>query len=127
MGSKAVFFIFLMFVVLSSVQVLAAEEKAEGRRWYLTYCSGCHGESGKGDGPAASSLPAKPANHTDGNVMNQLSDKYLAEIISKGGSAMGKSPVMPAWGAQLKESQIKSIISHIRSIAVPSYKPSETK
>lgn len=121
MVSKTIFFISLMFVVLSSVQVLAAEEKAEGRRLYLTYCSGCHGESGKGDGPAASSLPAKPANHTDGNVMNQLSDKYLAEIISKGGSAMGKSPIMPAWGAQLKEKQIKDIISHIRSLAVPSY------
>ena len=127
MRSKAIFFVSLAFVILSSVHVLGADEKTEGRRVYLTYCSGCHGESGKGDGPAASSLPAKPANHTDGNVMNQLSDKYLTAVVAKGGSAVGKSPIMPAWGAQLKEKQIKEIISYIRSIAMPPYKPSETK
>jgi len=123
MRSKSISFISLAFVVLWSVQAPGAEEKTEGRRLYLTYCSGCHGESGKGNGPAASSLPAKPANHTDGKVMNQLPDKELMEIISKGGAAAGKSPIMPSWGAQLKEKQVKEIISYIRSLAVPPYKP----
>lgn len=88
---------------------------------YVVYCSGCHGESGKGDGPAARSLPIKPANHTDGAIMNQLSDRFLFDIISKGGSSMGKSPLMPAWGSQLKEKQIREVISHVRSLAVPPY------
>jgi len=57
--------------------------------------------------------------------MNQLPDKELMEVISKGGAAVGKSPIMPAWGAQLKEKQIREIISHIRSLAVPPYKPAE--
>jgi len=110
-------------MLLLLTHALWAEEKTEGKRMYLTYCSGCHGESGKGDGPAARSLPIKPTNHTDGAIMNQLSDKQLFDIISKGGSAVDKSPFMPAWGSQLKEKQIRDIISHIRSLAVPPYKP----
>jgi len=104
-------------VVLSSAESVA-QEKSEGKKLYLTYCSGCHGESGKGDGPAAKALPAKPANHTDGAVMNQLSDKYLFDIITKGGASVNKSPVMPAWG-NLKEKQVREIIYHIRSLASP--------
>lgn len=93
-----------------------AQDKAEGRKYYVTYCSGCHGESGEGDGPAAESLPLKPANHTDGAVMRQLSDKFLFDIISKGGGAVGKSPFMPAWGNQLREKQIRDIVAHLRSL-----------
>ncbi len=101
-----------------------AQNQAEGKKLYLTYCSSCHGDSGKGDGPAAQSLPVKPANHTDGSVMNQLSDKFLLDIISKGGSAVGKSAMMPAWGGQLKESQLRDIVAYVRSISVPPYKAS---
>jgi high-affinity iron transporter len=111
-------------LVLLLVNPVEAQEKAEGKRIYVIYCSGCHGQMGKGDGPAASSLPVKPANHTDGAAMNQLSDKFLFDIISKGGSAAGKSPYMPAWGSQLKDKQVRDVISHIRGLAVPPYKPS---
>ena len=118
-GSSCVVLSVLM--LLLSTYVLWAEEKTEGRRMYLTFCSGCHGDSGKGDGPAANSLPVKPSNHTDGVTMNQLSDKFLFEIISKGGSGVNTSPFMPAWGSQLKEKQIRDIVSYIRSLAVPPY------
>ncbi len=109
---------------LFTVQTLWAQDKTEGKKMYVTYCSGCHGESGKADGPAAKSLSVKPANHMDGTIMSQLSDKFLFDIISKGGSTVGKSPLMPAWGSQLKEKQIKDIISFIRSLAVPPHKDS---
>lgn len=99
-----------------------AQDKAEGKKYYMTYCSGCHGEGGKGDGPAAVSLPIKPANHTDGAVMNELSDQFLLDIISKGGSAVGKSPFMPPWGGQLREKQIRDVIAYVRSLANPPYK-----
>ena len=103
-------------LTLALASNVAAQDKAEGRKYYVTYCSGCHGESGKGDGPAAESLPQKPANHTDGAVMKQLSDNFLLDIISKGGGAVGKSPFMPAWGNQLREKQIRDIIAHLRSL-----------
>lgn len=109
---------------LAGADSTEAQNQSEGKKLYLTYCSSCHGDSGKGDGPAAPSLPVKPANHTDGTVMNQLSDKFLLDIISKGGSAAGKSAMMPGWGGQLKEDQLRDIVAYIRSIAVPAYKPS---
>ncbi len=124
MGRGSICILSSVFMLLLLTHVLWAEEKTEGKRMYLTYCSGCHGESGKGDGPAARSLPIKPTNHTDGAIMNQLSDKQLFDIISKGGSAVDKSPFMPAWGSQLKEKQIREIIVYIRSLAVLPYKPS---
>jgi mono/diheme cytochrome c family protein len=100
------------------------QDQAEGKKLYLSYCSSCHGDKGKGDGPASRSLPVKPADHTDGAIMNQLTDKFLLEIISKGGSAVGKSPMMPAWGGQFKEKQVQDIVAYLRSIANPPYKPS---
>ncbi len=35
-----------------------------GRTLYKTQCSPCHGDKGKGDGPAAAALTPKPADHT---------------------------------------------------------------
>lgn len=75
---------------------------------------------------AAKGLPAKPADHTNGAIMNQLSDNYLIEVISKGGSAVGKSAFMPAWGSSLNEKQIRDIVAFIRSIGVPAIKGDTT-
>lgn len=118
---RATCLVFLAGVFLCA-QSVRAQDKEEGKKFYVTYCSGCHGESGKGDGPAAASLPVKPANHTDGNVMNKMSDKQLFEIISKGGQASGKSAFMPGWGSTLRDKQIQDIIAYLRSIANPPYK-----
>ena len=113
--------LFVLVLGLVGSSSLWAENRGEGRKIYLTYCSGCHGGKGKGDGPVASSLPVKPADHTNGALMNQLPDTFLYRVISKGGSGVGKSTFMPAWGAQLKEKQIRELIAYIRSLAVPPY------
>jgi cytochrome c oxidase cbb3-type subunit III len=121
---KNSFWIFVFSaLLLAGTDPTWAQNQAEGKKLYLTYCSSCHGDNGKGDGPAAQSLPVKPANHTSGAVMNQLTDQFLMEIISKGGSAVGKSPMMPAWGGQFKENQLRDIVAYVRSIADPPYKP----
>ena len=111
-------------LLLSGIDPAWGQNQSDGKKLYLTYCSSCHGDTGKGDGPAARSLPVKPANHTDGAVMNQLTDKFLLEIIAKGGSAVGKSAMMPGWGGQLKESQVRDIVAYVRSMADPPYKAS---
>ncbi len=98
------------------------QDQAEGKKLYVTYCATCHGEGGKGDGAAGVSLPVRPADHTNGAAMNQLNDKFLVDIISKGGGAVGKSTFMPAWSGALNEKQIRDIVAYIRSIAVPPYK-----
>jgi mono/diheme cytochrome c family protein len=41
-----------------------APEGGPGRILYLTYCQGCHGFAGRGDGPAAASLRTPPPDLT---------------------------------------------------------------
>jgi mono/diheme cytochrome c family protein len=119
MGKKGFWTLACFVLLVAWADLVWAQNQSEGKKLYLTYCSSCHGDSGKGDGPAARSLPVKPANHTDGSVMNKLSDKFLLDIISKGGGAVGKSAMMPGWGGQFKENQLRDIVAYVRSIAVP--------
>ncbi len=73
-------FFWLALIVLADTRhgvAGQAQNPAEGKKLYSTYCSTCHGEIGKGDGVAGASLPVKPADHTNGAAMNQLSDKFL--------------------------------------------------
>ena len=120
----------LSLIVLLVIEILAgpasAQNQADGKGLYTSYCSACHGDKGKGDGAAAKGLPAKPADHTNGAIMNQLSDKYLIDVISKGGSSVGKSAFMPAWGSALNDKQIRDLVAYIRSIAIPANKTEAT-
>jgi mono/diheme cytochrome c family protein len=116
--------------VLLVIEILAGsaygQNQTDGKGLYTSYCSACHGDKGKGDGVAAKGLPAKPADHTNGTVMNQLSDKFLIDVISKGGGAVGKSAFMPAWGSALNDKQIRDLVAFIRSIAIPPNKTEAT-
>lgn len=109
-----------LILIVLSVPV-AAQDPAEGKRIYMMNCANCHGVTGKGDGPVAKTMPTKPADHTNGKIMNKETDRLLFDIISKGGSAMGKSPLMPAWGGHFNEKQIRDVIAFIRSLAIPPY------
>lgn len=96
-----------------------SQSAAEGQKLYMTYCSSCHGDKGRGDGAAGKALPIKPADHTDTKLMNSFSDEFLLTIISKGGAAVGKSSFMPAWGGVLKDNQLQDLLAYLRSIANP--------
>ncbi|MGE5219185.1 MAG: c-type cytochrome [Chloroflexota bacterium] len=96
-----------------------------GKVKYDANCVGCHGASGKGDGPAAAALNPKPQDHTNGKVMNALSDKYLFDIIKDGGAAMKKAPFMPASNKKLTDQEIWDVVAYIRSLASPPYKPAK--
>jgi cytochrome c oxidase cbb3-type subunit III len=106
-----------VLLVAVQPQISAAEDPGEGKRLYQTYCTGCHGALGKGDGPAGKTLPVKPADHTNAKVMNRYADDYLFAVISKGGAEVGKSAAMPAWGSVLKEDKIKDVIAYLRTLA----------
>ncbi len=79
---------------------------------YSQRCAGCHGPSGKGDGPAGQYLNPKP---TDFAVsLKGKSDDWIAKSIKGGGSAVGKSPVMPPF-ADLSDDQVKGLVTYLRS------------
>jgi len=106
----------LLISIASVASSVSAQDQGDGKRMYEAYCVGCHGASGKGNGPAAKTLPVKLADHTRAE-MNKHSDEYLADIISKGGASVGKSAQMPAWGAVIKEPQVKEIVVYIRTLS----------
>lgn len=89
-----------------------------GSATYQQFCATCHGSGGKGDGPAAPKDPA-PADHTDPAYMGSLSDCRLYTVISKGGAAVGKSPLMAPWGAVLNDEQIRDVLAFVRSLSGP--------
>ena len=104
-------------VLLIPSLVLAQGSVEKGKSIFARYCVGCHGPAGKGDGPAAAALSPKPRDLTDKPYMVGLKDQYLFELIQKGGAAVGKSPLIPALGSQLKDGEIRDVIAHLRSLA----------
>jgi cytochrome c553 len=68
----------------------------QARKMFMTVCVTCHGESGRGDGPAAKALDPKPRNYTDAAWQASVTDDQLKAIILKGGAGVGKSAMMPA-------------------------------
>jgi mono/diheme cytochrome c family protein len=92
-----------------------------GKQLYQQRCAPCHGPDGKANTPTAQALNPKPRDHTDGAYMNQLSDELLFRVIKQGGTAVGKSPIMPPQ-ADLNDKQVQDVIAFVRSLAVPPYK-----
>jgi mono/diheme cytochrome c family protein len=79
---------------------------------YANYCVTCHGFNADGNGRAARLYNPKPANLR----MSEKNDAYFALIIRMGGEAMGRSPFMPPWGAELTDEQTKDLVTYLRSI-----------
>lgn len=85
-----------------------------GGEVFRTYCAQCHGLEGKGDGPAAPGLDPRPAKLTE-MALDELELQYLYELIFYGGKAVGKSTLMPDWGATLTTPQIADVIAYLRT------------
>jgi len=98
-----------------------------GRELYVRYCATCHGESGRGDGASAASFASKPADLTDGHLMNALPNEFLHNIIMHGGPAEELSPGMPPMSAYLGADQVRQVIAYVRSTAAPPFRPEMAK
>ena len=98
-----------------SARGAAVNESSDGRELYLRWCAGCHGSSGRGDGPNAAHLPVRPAAHA-GNGMSARSDDALYDTIAGGGAIMNRSPRMPAFGESLSDPQIRALVAYIRTL-----------
>ena len=84
------------------------ESIARGEMLFLTNCSQCHGESGRGDGPLAASLPLKPANLYDHVPYHP--DQFFFNVITN-----GVGGVMPAFKNSLSEDDRWNILNYLRA------------
>ncbi|MCB1057145.1 MAG: c-type cytochrome [Acidobacteria bacterium] len=88
-----------------------------GERIYLMLCSQCHGVSGNGRGINSASMFIAPRNHTSFEEMAVLSDDHLFSTIKRGGTSVGKSALMPAWGGVLSDDEIHLVMTHLRRLS----------
>jgi cytochrome c oxidase cbb3-type subunit 3 len=114
--SVAMFIVALCAVVLGTAFEAHAADVEQGKKLYGQFCASCHGQSGKGDGAAAAALNPKPRDHTNKEYMSKMSDDEMLKVIKNGGASVGKSPLMPPWGAALKDDQIQDVIAYIRTL-----------
>lgn len=96
-------------------------QQAQGKRVFYEKCVWCHADSTPAGPSNRSNLSPTPALLNDGTKLNTMSDEDLRNIISFGGSALGKSAMMPPWNGSLTPSEIQAVISYTRAIAQPPY------
>lgn len=91
----------------------------EGKLAYATYCAGCHGDTGDGNGPAAGFLNPRPRNFQNASFKFSSTragklptDDDLKRSIRKGlrGSAM------PDWPL-LSEHTVEALVAHIKTLS----------
>jgi mono/diheme cytochrome c family protein len=109
MSQTAVFSALLLAVLAASGQGKPTAQKvqtempnvAAGKKTYMEYCAACHGDDGRGMGPAASALKTPPSDLTAlaKSHGGKLPEDYVAEIVRFGKpiQAHGSSD-MPVWG-----------------------------
>ena len=74
---------------------------ASGKQTYMEYCAACHGDDGKGMGPAAAALKTPPPDLTTlaKRHAGKFPEEYVGEIVRFGKSIQAHgSTDMPIWG-----------------------------
>jgi cytochrome c len=96
-------------------------EQAEGKRVFYDKCIWCHADATPAGPSNRTNLTPQPPLLNDGNIMNSVNDGFIRNIVTLGGGALGKSPMMPPWGNTLSEEEIRDIAAYIRAVAQPPY------
>jgi mono/diheme cytochrome c family protein len=75
-----------------------------GKQMYTNYCTPCHGQDGKGQGPVASALKSQPSNLTilSRNNNGKFPATHVVAVLQSGVTiAAHGSAAMPVWGPLL--------------------------
>ena len=81
---------------------------ANGKKLAETNCVSCHGNGGKGDGPAAAALNPKPADWTSAKVQTEPEGSLFWKISN------GRGP-MPPW-KHLSEKDRWDLVAYVKSL-----------
>jgi len=84
------------------------ENIALGKRKYLTYCSPCHGDLGKGDSRLKGQFPNGPTVHSD--KVKSWTDGHIYHVISEGQN------VMPGYKKTVTRKERWAIVNYVRTL-----------
>lgn len=103
---------YVRFLSLSKNPLIGDAEV--GEHIYMDYCASCHGKKGKGNGIMMSIIPIKPADHTNADRMDKMTNEELISIVTN-----GKDPgsYMPAWKGILSETEIAAVVGYLRFLS----------
>jgi len=96
-------------------------QESQGKRVFYQYCVWCHADATPAGPSNRSNVTPMPPLMNDGEKLNGESDEYLQNNITLGGSALGKSAMMPPYGKTLSPDEIVAVIAFTRAIAQPAY------
>ena len=82
----------------------------DGKTIYVANCGPCHGEKGRGDGPAAAGLNPKPADHSSALIQSETDGSLFWKLSE------GRAP-MPAYKKVFSDQQRWELIDYIRTLA----------
>jgi putative copper export protein/mono/diheme cytochrome c family protein len=85
-----------------------------GATLFAANCTLCHGQEGRGDGPAAKTLPVPPADLTAPHFWGHT-EGDLFWYISHGIDAPSGAPAMPAFGGTLSSGDIWALIDFLKA------------
>ena len=90
------------------------ENVHEGGKYYMEYCSRCHGDSGRGNGTDAirQQSPTRKLGWAGDGILER--DAYLFWTIAKGGDAFGGN--MPQFKDILSEKAIWQVILFLKTL-----------
>src|SRR5215813_14786228 len=103
-------------ILLVSLAAFSARGQ-EAKQLYEQTCAGCHGVSGKGDGPTGQMLQPKPADFT--TALKGKDEAYLTKVIREGGASIGTSSMMPPYQGILSNEQIQDLIQYVKKFVPP--------
>ena len=83
---------------------------AAAKTLYVANCVPCHGNKGKGDGPAAMALNPKPADHSSARVQSETDGSLFWKLST------GRTP-MPSYKTLLSDHQRWELVNYIRALA----------
>ena len=82
-----------------------AADDATGARLYAERCSGCHGDHGNGDGPAAAALVPKPRNFVDAAFWKSRTLEQVTATVKNG----KPGTMMPGFVGVLSDAEIDAV------------------
>lgn len=117
-ATRIVWIAVLIIMMAPTIVRAAGDIVNRGAKVFAAHCARCHGKEGKGDGPDLVKLQSavSPDDWTDKQSNQELTDSFIAAMITKGGKANGKSRIMPAFGDKLNTQQVQDLLAFIRSL-----------
>jgi len=98
--------------------------EVSGSQLFHSYCAVCHGQDGKGNGPAAAALKSAPANLTllTKNNGGKFPADHVKHILSTNSEyAVHGSPDMPIWGPIFRRMGSDQNLGYLRAQNLTEY------